>query len=236
MIAPFFTLLFFAALELQTLVYQESAAMLFALPVLAFSLAWYSSQRMSVSAIALLHGVVASFSLSLFQSGIPAQIISIASTGVFFALLSAIEKRRPRAIVLVSFFDFLIFFFLMLSRKMYFETSAWMLAISSFLFIFPLFSASLSVMLEVGLWLRLRLFAFSAVAGIIMAELFLVFGKLPLHPINIDFLLFFVYYTLWDAALRYFAVRFTKRSLAIGIVLFLVGVSSILFFSRWLPR
>lgn len=235
MLTSFFTFLFFAALELQTLVYQESTVMLFVLPVLAFSLAWYCSQRVSFSVIALLHGVVASLFLSLFQSGVPAQIVSIVSAGVFFIFLSAIDTRRPRTLVLISFYEFLMFFFLMLSYQMYFEVSAWVLALSSFLFILSLFSASLSVMLEVGLWLRVRLFTFSVVVAAIMAELYLVFGKLSLHPVNIDFLLFFVYYTLWDVTLRYFSVRFTKQSLLISIGLLFLGVFSIVLFSRWLP-
>lgn len=235
MLTSFFTFLFFAVLQLQTLVYQESTVMLFVLPVLAFSLAWYCSQRVSISVIALLHGVVASLFLSLFQSGIPAQVVSFVSTGVFFALMSAIDARRPRAIVLVSFYEFLMFFFLMLSYQVYFNTSAWTLAISSFLFILSLFSASLSVMLEVGLWLRVRMFAFSIVIAAIMAELYLVLGKLSLHPINIDFLLFFIYYTLWDVTLRYFSVRFTKKALFVSIALLFLGIFSIVFFSQWLP-
>jgi len=236
MLTPFFTFLFFAALELQTLVYQESTVMLFALPVLAFSLAWYYSQRVSFSVIALLHGVVASLFLSLFQNGVPAQIIAIISAGIFFLFLSLIEARRPRALVLVSFYEFLAFFFLLLSYRLYFETPLWLLGFSAFLFILSLFSSSLSIMLEVGLWLRVRLFAFSIVVAAIMTELFLVFGNLSLHPVNIDFLLFFVYYTLWDITLRYFAVRFTKQSLVISIALLLFGISSVVFFSRWLPH
>jgi len=97
------------------------------------------------------------------------------------------------------------------------------------------FFASQTIILDLGFWLKIRLAVFSLVAGLLMAECFWMFTKLPFHVLNIDILLGVVYYTLWDIAQRYFSLRFTSRALMTDIAVCVVGIGAVLASAKWLP-
>lgn len=235
MLFIFFSFLFLFIEELHVTVLHGSVLSLAVLPVLAFAAMWHLSGKFSVSALAGAYGGIVAALLSLVPSGLPAHSIALFSAAIWYAFMRAAVERRPRGIVLVSFVAILAFYFTVLAWHAFSHISLFLALALIALNTALIFFNSVTVMCELGMWLRVRLFAFSLAIGIIMAELFVVFGKLPLHIANIDFLLFFVYYIVWDVVVRYFSIRFTKRALATNALLLFLGFGAVLASVRWLP-
>src|SRR3989344_3485079 len=78
------------------------------------------------------------------------------------------------------------------------------------------------------------------VALISFIEFFaIVFFALSLLPFNlpsIDFLVFIIYYGLWDISSRYFSERLTKKALLIDIALVIFSYAAIFLSAKWFPN
>ena len=231
----FFSFLFLFIAELSVIILPESVLASVALPLFAFSAVWYLSGRLNMSVLAGVYGGVSAALLSLVPGGFPEHISVFFAVVAWYAFMRAVADRRPRGVALISFIEVLVFYFVMLAWYAFSHVSLFFALIIIALGTALIFFNSVTTVCELGMRLRLRLFAFSLGVSVIMAELFFVFSRLPLHIANIDFLLFFVYYIMWDATTRYFSSRFTKRALIINILLLFLGFSTVLAFVRWLP-
>lgn len=236
MLIVFFSFLFFLVEELYVTVLHGSVLPLVALPLLAFVAARHLSGRFNISVLAGVYGGISAALLSFVPGGGPlAHGIAIFSAVVWYVFMRAANERHPHHVVLISFIDVIALYFVVLAWHAFSHISLFFALALIALGTALIFFNSITVMCELGMWLRVRLFAFSLAIGMVMAELFMVFGKLPFHIANIDFLLFFVYYILWDVTVRYFSIRFTKRALATNAFLLLLGFAAVFASVRWLP-
>lgn len=235
MLVVFLSLLFVFIAELSVTILPESVLASAALPVFAFFAIRHLSGRFNVSVLASVYGGVSVALLSFIPGGLPTHIVVLIVGAAWYAFMRAVADRRPRGAVLISFTEVFVLYFAVLAWHAFSHISLFFALMMMALGTALIFFNSITMMHELGMRLRLRLFAFSLVVGVIMAELFFVFSKLPLHIANIDFLLFFVYYIVWDATVRYFSTRFTKRALMINILLLFLGFGIVLAFVRWLP-
>ncbi|MEK7493872.1 MAG: hypothetical protein AAB630_01810 [Patescibacteria group bacterium] len=235
MLIVFFSFLFWLVAELRATVLPESVIPLVALPLFAFSAMGYLSGRFNVSVLAGVYGGISAALLSFVPGGLSAHIIALCAAGAWYAFMRSAVEHRPRGVVLISFMEVIALYFAVLAWHAFSHISLFFALVMMALGTALIFFNSVTVMCELGMWLRVRLFAFSLGVGVVMAELFSVFTKLPFHIANIDFLLFFVYYILWDVTVRYFSIRFTKRALAINVGLLFLGFGAVLVSVRWLP-
>lgn len=230
-----FSFLFWLIAESFIVVANGSIALLFVLPICAGAALWYLSRQFNVSALACVHGGIFAVLLSFFPVGAAAHGVALVGALSWYVFARAAVARRFRGVVLVSFIEVLVFYFVVLAWHVFFHSSLFfalpMIGVGTALIFFN----SITVLCELGMWLRVRLLAFSLGVGVVMAELFFVARMLPFHIVNIDFLLFFVYYVLWDVTARYFSVRFTTRALAVNMLLLLAGFGAVFFSVRWLP-
>lgn len=235
MLIIFLSFLFFFVEELYVAVLPGSVLPLVVLPLLAFFAARHLSGKFNISVLAGAYGGISAVLLSFVSGGSSAHIIALCAAAPWYVFMRAAAEQRPRGVVLISFIEVFVLYFAVLAWYAFSNISSFLALALIALGTALIFFNSVTVMCELGMWLRVRLFAFSLAIGIIMAELFVVFGKLPLHIANIDFLLFFVYYIVWDVVVRYFSIRFTKRALATNAFLLLLGFGAVLASVRWLP-
>ncbi|MBI5913316.1 hypothetical protein HY839_02645 [Candidatus Azambacteria bacterium] len=235
MLIVFFSFLFWLVAELRITALSESVFPLVILTLFAFSAMWYLSGRFNVSVLAGVYGGISAALFSLVPSGLPAHIIAVCAAAGWYAFMHAVAERRPRGAVLVSFVEVFVLYFAVLAWHAFSHISLFLALTMIALGTALIFFNSVTVMCELGMWLRVRLFMFSLGVGVMIAELFAVLSKLPFHIANIDFLLFFVYYIVWDVTVRYFSIRFTKRALAVNVLLLFLGFGTVLASVRWLP-
>lgn len=235
MLLVFLSFLFWLIAELRITALPESVIPLAVMPLFAFFAMRYLSGRFNVSALAGVYGGISMAIFSFIPGGLPAHGAALCATGVWYAFMRSVADRRPRGAVLVSFVEILALYFAVLAWHAFSHISVFFALVMMALGTALIFFNSVTVMCELGMWLRMRLFAFSLAVGVVMAELFSVFTKLPFHIANIDFLLFFVYYIVWDVTVRYFSIRFTKRALALNALLLFLGFGAVLASVRWLP-
>jgi len=231
----FSSFLFWLIAELRVTALSESIVPVIALPLFAFFATRYLSGRFNASVLAGVYGGISVALFSFIPGGLPAHIMALCVSAGWYAFTRAVVEYKPRRMVLVSFIEILALYFAVLASHAFSHISLFFALVLIAFGTALIFFNSITVMCELGMWLRVRLFAFSLAIGAVMAELFLVLGKLPFHIANIDFLLFFVYYIVWDITIRYFSVRFTKRALVIDIALLLLGLGVVLASARWLP-
>lgn len=231
----FISFLFWLIAESFIVAMNGSIALLFILPICAGAALWYLSRQFNVSVLAGVHGGIFAVLLFFFPVGAAAHGIALAGALLWYALARATAARRFRGVALISFIEVIVLYLVVLAWHVFSHASLSfalpMIGVGTALIFFN----SITVLCELGMWMRVRLFAFSLGVGVVMAELFFVTSNLPLHIANIDFLLFFVYYVLWDVTVRYFSIRFTMRSLAVDTLLLLAGFGAIFFSVRWLP-
>ena len=236
MISLFFSLVFAGLIEAHVLLYPESVWPLALLPLWAALSCWYSGRGLGAAAIGFFLGALSlAFSLWAASADV-AHAGAVSGWALFFALLYAIRTRRAALVVLLSFIEVLLFFWLALSLHLALHLPLWALAPAVGAGAAVLFFVSQTLMLELGFWLKLRLMFLSFVAGLVMAESFWMFSRLPFHVVNIDFLLGIVYYTLWHVTHRYFSLQFTKRSLWTSVAMLSFGFLAVLVSAKWFPR
>ncbi|MCR4323153.1 MAG: hypothetical protein NUV61_03655 [Candidatus Azambacteria bacterium] len=231
----FLSFLFLLIAELRVMTVSESSLLPVLLSLFAGSAMWYLSRRFNVSVLAGVYGACVAILLSFVSRGLVAHSIVACAAVLWYAFMYAVVSRRPRGVVLISFAEVVALYFAVLVWYAFAHISLFLALTIITVGTALIFYNAMMVMCSLGMWLRVRLFIFSLVVGVMMAELFSVFSKLPFHIANIDFLLFFVYYIVWDITLRYFSMRFTKRALVVNAVLLLVSFGVILASVRWLP-
>mgnify|MGYP001584083587 CR=1 FL=1 len=236
MISLFFSLVFVGLIEARVLLYPESVWPLALLPVWAALSCWWTGRALGAATIGFFLGAL-SLAFSLWAaSADAAHAGAVAGWALFFALLYALRTQRAGLVVLLSFIEVVLFFWLVLSLHLALHLPLWALAPAVGAGAAALFFASQTLMLELGFWLKLRLALLSFVAGLVMAESFWMFSQLPFHVVNIDFLLGIVYYTLWNVTHRYFSLEFTKRSLWASAAMLFLGFLAVLVSARWFPN
>ena len=147
----------------------------------------------------------------------------------FFAYLLFKSIPKKSHIIIISFFEFLLgasllFVFLLSGADVFLSES--ILFFLMFFLSFSLFFSSILSVLKLELFLKIRLFNFSVIVGILMVEFFWILLKFPFNFLTSGFILFLIYYVICDITIRYFANNLTKKSiLKTSLFLLLVFVS-----------
>lgn len=237
MISFFSALGFLLFLEAHVLAITESYIFLALAPLWAAAVSWYFFRRISVMVLAfLLSASAASFFIIFSVSAFAAHAIAVFFSALFFIFMACVRARRMNIAALFFFPIFLSGIFLFLVARLFFHFSPFIVFPGVFFFSSFLFFFSHTIALDLGFWVKARLWCFSFVAGLIMTELFWALNSLPLHVINIAFLLGIVYYSLWHIAHRYFSLRFTKRMLVFDVMACVAGIVTVLATAKWLPN
>ncbi|MEK7452815.1 MAG: hypothetical protein AAB614_01120 [Patescibacteria group bacterium] len=92
---------------------------------------------------------------------------------------------------------------------------------------FLIFFSSISFVLKLAFALKFRLFIFSLVAALIISESYWLISKLPLNFVTSGFVIFVIYYAIWDITIRYFAGNLTKKSIYFILALLVLTLSII---------
>ena len=121
----------------------------------------------------------------------------------------------------------LIFSTLFVYNSLY-GVSLWFALSITFLSSFSIFFSSIASVLNLDLSLKVRLFYFSLIVGIVISELYWLMTKFPFNFLTSGFVVFLVYYAIWDISIRYFASSLTKRSVY-AILLFLFVILATIF-------
>lgn len=236
MISFFSALGFFLLLAARALAYPESYALMAAVPLWAVAVSWYFFRRASPAVLAFLLGGSAAYFFAVFPVSVfAAHASALFFSVLFFAFMACLQARRMHIAALFFFPIFLSGIFLFLAAHSFFNPSLFALLPGIFFFSFILFFFSHTVALDLGFWVKARMWCFSFVAGLIIAELYWAFHALPLHAVNIAFLLGIVYYSLWHITHRYFSLQFTKRALIFDVAVGAAGIAVVLATAKWLP-
>jgi len=229
------SLIFLFLLELPLLVYEGSFWLFAIALIFAPTVCWYLLRRINLSVISGLLSLAAILLIQLSSNDGFIQTVVVVSSLLFYLLLLIAGKQRYHEVIIISFIEFLVYLFLILSSQTFFNISLWFVLPAVFAVSSILFFASLTTILDLGFWLKFRLGTFSLIVGFLIAEFYLYLSKLPFNVMSIDFILFIIYYVLWDIAYRYFALQFTKRSLLINVLTLIIGFGLIIFSVKWFP-
>lgn len=231
-----FSLIFLALLELSVSI-AESYFWLFAFGALLVSLAgaWRADRKAAMLIIAFFISLLSVLFLNISRNFLFHQAIIIIAALMLYAILTAYIRRRLTLVVFSSFVVFMAGTLLMLIYQMTGAVSWW--SVASFIFILSSFLFFSTIRLLIGGDARflLRLFCFSLAVGFIMAEFYSALSALPFNLASIDFLVFIIYYGLWDLSLRYFSRRLTKKSLLLNALIVLVSFAAVFLSAKWFP-
>ena len=174
--------------------------------------------------------------LSVSRNIIFSQIIISVASLIFYALASGYLARNTAAAALVSFVELLAVVFLLLAHQAASAVSGWVVGPLLFVVVFALFFFSIFSAIDFKKPLMIRLLCFSLLAGIIVTEFYFALSRLPFNLLSIDFLVFIIYYGLWDISLRYFSLRLTKNILLFDVLLVLLSFVFIFSSAKWFPN
>jgi len=220
------SVIFFAISEL----YLFSDSFFWSLFFLSFlfslAVSWYFLKKASlVTKITALSPIA--FSLFyLIQDARVEQFISFALAFCFYLLFKPEVKRSY--LIIISFLELLLIFSTLFAYNSLYGVSLWVALLITFLASFTIFFSSISSVLSLDLSLKVRLFYFSLIVAIVISELYWLMTKFPFNFITSGFVVFLVYYAIWDISIRYFASSLTKRSVY-AILLFLLFILLIIF-------
>lgn len=183
---------------------------------------WRVFASLSLSLLALFWTSLSSYFLFLSKDASFSQFIIVISGVGLYGLARTFPIKKFVFSISLSFLIFLGFIFSLLRLQLLLNVSLLEIVPLVFILTFFLFFISERLVLPTAeLPLKIRLSVFSFGVSFFISELYVVFSSLPFTIFAIDFMLFIVYYTLWDMTMRYFSRSFTKRSL-IGNILWLV--------------
>lgn len=231
-----FSLIFLALLELSVSI-AESYFWLFALGALLVSLAgaWRADRKAAVLVIAFFISLLSVLFLDISRNFIFHQAVIITAALMLYAVFAAYIQRKLTFIVFSSFAVFMAGTFLMLIYQMTSAISWWIVAPFIFLLSFFLFFSTIRLLIGDDARFLLRLFCFSLAAGFIIAEFYFALSALPFNLISIDFLIFIIYYGLWNLSSRYFSERLTKKSLLLDASVVLISFAAVFLSAKWFP-
>lgn len=238
MLPLIFSLVFFTLLEGSAFLtggyFWLSALGAFALSFYAIWRADFVKKPAFLVLAALLVLIVVSL-LSVSRNIIFSQIIISVASLIFYALASGYLARNTVAAALVFFVELLAIVFLMLAHQTALAVSGWVIGLLLFVVVFALFFFSIFSAVDLKKPLMIRLLYFSLLAGIIVTEFYFALSRLPFNLPSIDFLVFIIYYGLWDISLRYFSLRLTKNILLFDVLLVLLSFVFIFSSAKWFP-
>ncbi|HEY4518816.1 MAG TPA: hypothetical protein VJK01_00445 [Candidatus Paceibacterota bacterium] len=232
-----------------------------ALGVLVFSLyiVWRAVpvKKPAFLVLAVFSALPAILFLTVSQNLIFSQIAVLISSAIFYALASGYSGRNPDVampfdssaevltkaealrgggVALISFIEFFAIVFLALVYQTMAAVSGWVTGPIIFAAASLLFFSSIYLVLDLRGALLIRLLLFSFLAGFAVTEFYFALSLLPFNLPSIDFLVFIIYYGLWDISSRYFSERLTKKALLIDIALVIFSYAAIFLSAKWFPN
>src|SRR3989344_4324741 len=186
--------------------------------------------------LAVLSALPAVLFLAVSQNLIFSQIAVLISSIIFYALTSGYSGRNQSAAALISFIEFFAIVFLALVYQTIAAVSGWVTGPIIFVAASLLFFSSIYLVLDLRGALLIRLLLFSFLAGFAVTEFYFALSLLPFNLPSIDFLVFIIYYGLWDISSRYFSERLTKKALLIDIALVIFSYAAIFLSAKWFPN
>src|SRR3989344_3465077 len=217
--------------------------------VFSSSIVWRAAavKKQAFLVLAVLSALPAVLFLTLSQNLIFSQIAVLISSIIFYALTSGYSGRNPDVAVpsealreggaaLISFIEFFAIVFLALVYQTMAAVSGWVTGPIIFVAASLLFFSSIYLVLDLRGALLIRLLLFSFLAGFAVTEFYFALSLLPFNLPSIDFLVFIIYYGLWDISSRYFSERLTKKALLIDIALVIFSYAAIFLSAKWFPN
>lgn len=198
------------------------------IPTFLFSLivSWYFIKRASIVTLVSQIPIVQFPLIYLVRSGQAEHFITIVSSLAFYLLFnSAIKKSH---LIIISFTQFVVAISVLFAYHDLYDLSYWLTLLFVFLLSFSLFFSSSSSVLRLSFSLKLRLFYFSLILGVVMLEFYWMISKLPFNFITSGFIVFLIYYAIWDITIRYFSGSLTKKSIYF-VVSFLLLILAAIF-------
>jgi len=193
---------------------------------------WYFAKKISLSILALFVPVLEYYLFNILDSqSVKHSLAFLSFLGVYVLFNGRIKKQL---IILTSLSEFLFVSLILYANFLLYEKSFLSLAFPIFISSFLIFFSSIAGVLNMHIKLKIRLFYFSLVLGIIMTEAFLMISKLPFNVVSAAFLFFVFYYIFWDITTRYFAGTLTKKSLFSIFAFFLLILALIFTTVRFL--
>ena len=187
---------------------------------------WYFTKKASIVTLVSLLPLIEFSLLNLFQNTQAQQIVIFASTLAFYFLLNT--RLNKSLIIIISFFEMLLASSAVFAYSSLYDLSSFLILAIIFFLTFLIFFSSISSVLNLELFLKFRLFYFSLMLGIIITEFYWVLTKFPFNFITSGFILFIVYYIVWEITVRYFANTLSKKSIYY-IASFLVLILAFIF-------
>lgn len=153
-------------------------------------------------------------------------LLTFMSFLAFYCLFALNFKKSY--LIIISFLEFILISFAIFIFYSLYEAPFFIVFIFTFLMSFLLFFSSINGILKLSLQLKFRLFYFSLILALVISEFFWLFTKFPFNFATSGFLLFLIYYIIWDFTIRYFASSLTKKTL-ISTILFLFLILALVF-------
>lgn len=236
----FFSLVFFAGMELVAFYPGMFFYVLFLLPFVAFWANQKISRKSYFSIIPVIFSVSSVLLLYLIDTGVEKQIfIALSSFMQYVTFLSECRLKRykldqtAKGLMAASLMT-TIFFFYTSTYGVYlnFAISLWML-MTVFLIVTFLVSYQYLKIINAE---KLAVWRYSIIMGLIMAEISWVVNFWPFGYLTTGAILLMFYYIIWDMVQSYFLNLLSKKRVIANMVLFSFLIGVILFSSRWLPN
>lgn len=226
---------FFILLETYLFAFSGQVWFLACVPLWALLSCAFLFRRISLVALGCLLALFPASFLLFSPDALPSQGIVVLASALFAFFVVSAKSGALQFAVTAAFAGYLSFllFVLVFTSLVHVPVIAVLAAIGLVSMLW--FFASQTAMLELGFWLKVRLILFSAVVGLLLAEVYWLLSKLPIHALNVDILIGILYYTLWDIAQRYFSLRFTIRALFEDCAVCAAGVALVLLTAHWFP-
>ena len=186
--------------------------------------------------LSVLLSLVAVLLLGVSRNIIFSQAVVLSASLIFYALASGYLARNISALSVVSFVELFAVVFLALIYQTASAASGWVTGPMVFIAASLLFFLSIYLTIDPRGPLMIRLLFFSFLAGLVTAEFYLALSHLPFNLPSIDFLVFIIYYGLWDISSRYFSRRLTKKALLFNILLIVSSYAAVFLSAKWFPE
>ena len=186
--------------------------------------------------LAVLPSLIAVLLLGVSRNTIFSQAVVLSASFIFYALASGYLARNISALSVVSFIELFAVVFLALVYQTASAASGWVTGPMVFIAASLLFFLSIYLAIDPRGSLMTRLLFFSFLAGLVTAEFYLALSRLPFNLPSIDFLVFIIYYGLWDVSSRYFSRRLTKKALLFNILLIVFSYAAVFISAKWFPE
>ncbi len=190
----------------------------FLLVLLFFS--WFFTKKANLTFITLLVPFSAYLLLQIISNPTLKHITTAIASAVVYILFS--KRVNKSFLIILSFFEFFVISSFLFAVEFLEKIDKLSASFFSFLLVFFMFYSSIAGVLRLRFEDKFRLFVFSFLTGLILAEFFWIIIKFPFNFVTAGFMLFLVYYLIWDVTIRYFAGSLTKKAAYFSILFFLL--------------